>query len=265
MKKYAKKILISALSLLCFSCFAQSAAEKAQNEKLENALKLLPARTRSEITIKADSPSVLKTEFFSDLKKVLAADTDDLLRLVDKTHPLVPESYKAPDIVSLTQNEFYSIGRNDLSLRVPVEAALRTMGAAAKKDGITLLASSSYRSYEYQVQVYTRIVREIGKEAADRESAMPGKSQHQLGAVVDFGSITDEYAQTRAGRWLLANAPKYGWSISFPDGYEDATGYRWECWHYRYVGIEACKFQKKYFNDIQQFMLEFIDAWKKLN
>ena len=79
---------------------------------------------------------------------------------------------------------------------------------------------------------------------------------------MDFGSITDEFAQTKQGRWLSANAGTYGWSLSFPDGYEDVTGYRWECWHYRYIGVEAVEFQRKWFSDVQQFMLEFIHAWR---
>jgi D-alanyl-D-alanine carboxypeptidase len=50
--------------------------------------------------------------------------------------------------------------------------------------------------------------------------------------------------------------------LSFPNGYEDVTGFRYECWHYRFIGVKACELQQKYFNNIQQFMIEFIDAWK---
>jgi D-alanyl-D-alanine carboxypeptidase len=64
------------------------------------------------------------------------------------------------------------------------------------------------------------------------------------------------------GKWMYAHAEEYGWSLSFPQGYEDATGYRWECWHFRYIGKAACMFQKKYFNNVQQFMIEFIHAWQ---
>ena len=127
-----------------------------------------------------------------------------------------------------------------------------------------MVASSTYRSYDYQKTVYERNVRQMGKEAADRESAAPGTSQHQLGTVVDFGSITDEFIETPAGQWLDKNASDYGWSLSFPQGYEDVTGYRWECWHYRYIGTEATAFQKKWFSNIQQFMMEFIHAWKSV-
>ena len=139
---------------------------------------------------------------------------------------------------------------------------LAVLGDAAKQDGIRLDVSSTYRSYKYQERLYARNVAQMGQEAADRESARPGSSQHQLGIAVDFGSVTDDYADTLGGKWLSNNASKYGWSLSFPNGYEDVTGFRYECWHYRFIGVKACELQSKYFNNIQQYMIEFIDAWK---
>ena len=123
--------------------------------------------------------------------------------------------------------------------------------------------SSAYRSYSYQERLFNNYVRVDGIEAAERYSARPGTSQHQLGMAIDFGSITDDFAETKMGRWVYNNAARFGWTLSFPKGYEDITGYQWECWHFRYVGISAAKMQKKYFCDIQQYMLEFIDLWQK--
>jgi D-alanyl-D-alanine carboxypeptidase len=111
------------------------------------------------------------------------------------------------------------------------------------------------------VQVYNREVREYGQEAADRESARPGTSQHQTGLVVDFAPIGDEFAKTAASAWLVKNAARFGWSLSFPDGYEQVTGYRWESWHYRYVGKELADFINRYFDGIQQYALQFILSW----
>ena len=224
-------------------------------EKLQRVFDSLSQRTRDGI-VNGDAQ-----EFLADLQQVLAADTDDLLTLVDKKHYLAADFVPA-DIVALRPNDFYLLNRNDLSLRQPVEQALRKMALAAKTEGINLVVSSTYRSYDYQKNLYERNVRQLGKAVADRESAPPGASQHQLGVAVDFGSITDEFAQTKQGRWLAENAGDYGWSLSFPDGYEDVTGYRWECWHFRYLGIPAVEFQRKWFSDVQQFMLEFIHAWK---
>ena len=102
-----------------------------------------------------------------------------------------------------------------------------------------------------------------GLEEAERYSARPGTSQHQLGLAVDFGSITEDWGDTQMGKWVYGHASDYGWSLSFPKGYEDITGYMWECWHFRYIGKMACQFQKKWFGDIQQFMLEFIHMWQE--
>jgi D-alanyl-D-alanine carboxypeptidase len=179
---------------------------------------------------------------------------------VDKNHAL-PDGYAPDDLVKL-EGPSYRVSRKDLMLRREAAAALEAMAAEARAEGLMLTASSSYRSYEYQVSVYERNVKESGQEQADRESARPGHSQHQLGLAVDFGSITDEFARTGEGRWMLANAGRFGWSLSFPDGYEELTGYRWESWHYRYVGRELCHFIDAYFGGIQQYALQFIHEWE---
>ncbi len=201
-------------------------------------------------------------EFLQDLQEVLDAETNDLLILVDKQHPL-SEHYVPKEIIPLSKKRSYALNRADLSLTKQAEAALQRMAAAARNDGVTLLVSSSYRTYLYQKNLFNRYIREAGEKEAERFSARPGTSQHQLGTVVDFGSITDAFAATKAGKWVYKHASEYGWSLSFPKGYEKVTGYIWESWHYRYIGKEACAFQKKWFGDIQQYMLEFIDAWKK--
>jgi D-alanyl-D-alanine carboxypeptidase len=149
-------------------------------------------------------------------------------------------------------------------LRRDAAESLGEMAVAARSGGVTLIASSAYRSYSYQEEVYNRNVREMGREAADRESARPGFSQHQTGLALDFGSIDDSFAQTAAGRWMTANAARFGWSLSFPDGYEAVTGYRWESWHYRYVGKELAAFIYHYFDDIQQYALRFLYEWEQI-
>jgi D-alanyl-D-alanine carboxypeptidase len=180
----------------------------------------------------------------------------DLLVLVDKSH-LLASDYVPPDLVKLTAYSL-SLSRNDLRLRASIMPAVLDMAAAARAEGTTLVFSSSYRSFAYQKVVYEREVKTYGQETADRESAHPGASQHQLGTAMDFGSITDEFADTRAGKWLAAHAWEYGFSLSYPDGYEKVTGYRHESWHYRYITRPAARLQKEYFGDIQQYLLEFL-------
>jgi len=199
--------------------------------------------------------------FILDLFEIL--QTDPYLRvLVDKEHSL-EESYEPEDLTELI-NGSYRVNRTGLFLRKAAAASLEEMAVAARNEGLTLVASSAYRSFNYQVQLYEHNVKEMGQQAADRESAKPGHSQHQLGLVIDFGSITDTFARTPEGIWLFANASHFGWSLSYPEGYEDVTGYRWECWHYRYVGRELSEFIDNYFNGIQQYALRFIHEFTRL-
>jgi D-alanyl-D-alanine carboxypeptidase len=205
----------------------------------------------------ANNPAIIL-----DLYSILQEDPY-LWVLVDKEHSL-SQDYEPDDLIEL-MNSTYLVNRNGLFLRKPAVESLEEMSAAAKKEGITLVASSAYRSYSDQVQVYECNVAQMGKEAADRESARAGHSQHQLGLVIDFGSITDAFAKTPQGIWIAANASRFGWSLSFPDGYEEITGYRWESWHYRYVGKELAEFIDTYFDGIQQYALRFIHEWTKIN
>jgi D-alanyl-D-alanine carboxypeptidase len=202
-----------------------------------------------------------ESAFMQELSAILQGDRYIRL-LVDKQHPL-PDGYEPQDLIELSAGD-YQIARRGLMLRRPAVDALQSMAQAAKSANVTLQASSTYRSYTYQVDVYARNVRELGQAVADRESARPGYSQHQTGLVIDFGSIDDSFARTSAGRWMQTNASRFGWSLSFPDGYEAATGYRWESWHYRYVGTDLARFIDQYFEGIQQYALRFIYEWEKI-
>lgn len=236
----------------------------AREKKAREILSRMGGRARSEI-----SEAIIGDikNFLAALDDALAADEPSaardlpLLCLIDKSHP-VPRDYEPAGLVKLERNDLFNINRNDLSLRPEAYDALLALARAAKADGVTLLVSSTYRSYDYQKTVYERWVKIDGQEEADRESARPGTSQHQLGCAIDFGSITDDFARTKMGKWLYARAAEFGWSLSFPLEYEDVTGYRWECWHFRYIGAKARALQKKYFNDVQQYMMEFICEWK---
>jgi D-alanyl-D-alanine carboxypeptidase len=200
--------------------------------------------------------------FLAQLKKILVNDDPYLRILVDKQHPL-PENYEPDDLIELRYQSYRAGIADVMMLRGKAEAALEEMAAAAKKEGITLTVSSAYRSYQYQIGSFDRWTKRLGLKEAERVSARPGRSQHQLGLVVDFGSITNEFAETAAGKWVKANASRFGWSLSFPRGYEGLTGYAWESWHYRYVGPELCSFIDDWFDGIQQYALRFIHEWEK--
>ena len=103
----------------------------------------------------------------------------------------------------------------------------------------------------------TRALKTQPREEAVRTLAPPGHSQHQLGTAIDFGSIDVSFARTPAGQWLLANAWRYGFSLSYPEGQEALTGYSWEPWHYRYVGRAAAGLIQEFFAGRQQEFLSF--------
>jgi D-alanyl-D-alanine carboxypeptidase len=199
--------------------------------------------------------------FLAQLEKILDNDDFYLRALVDKQHPL-PDSYEPEDLIELRYQSYRAGIADVMMLRRPAEAALEEMAAAAKKERLTLTVSSAYRSYQYQIGSFDRWTKRLGLAEAERVSARPGRSQHQLGLVVDFGSITNEFAETAAGIWVKANASRFGWSLSFPRGYEALTGYAWESWHYRYVGQELCSFIDTWFGGIQQHALRFIYEWE---
>ena len=223
----------------------------------------MSARAKEAICVTEEN----KTEFIKDLyaileeEKTFRADDKSLFFLIDKKHT-ASSSYAPKDLVFLKKNSLFDLNKDGMEIRPEAYSALNEMAQAALNDGIRLLVSSVYRSYSYQENLFNYWVSVDGLEEAERESARPGTSQHQLGTAVDFGSISDDFDKTQMGQWIYKNAADYGWSLSFPKGYEDVTGYRWECWHFRYIGKNACRFQQKWFGGIQQFMLEFIDCWK---
>jgi D-alanyl-D-alanine carboxypeptidase len=226
-----------------------SAQFSLSREDLQEMTSALPRRLQDRILARPK-------DFLQMVGKVLDEPADFVL-LVDKRHPL-PSDYAPPDLVRLHKDYNLDVPLADVSVRKAIMPAVLEMTDAARADGVTLVFSSGYRSYEYQISVYAREVKMYGKETADRESAQAGMSQHQLGTAIDFGSITNTFADTRAGKWIAAHAWEYGFSLSYPRGYEELTGYRYESWHYRYITRAGTLIQREFFDDVQQYLVEFL-------
>ncbi len=127
---------------------------------------------------------------------------------------------------------------------VEARVAFGEMAAAARKAGYELTAFSTFRSFDYQTSLYNRYVERDGKANADRYSARPGYSEHQTGLAFDIGEVnredlwlTSEFGESEAGKWLVGNAHNYGFILRYPQGKEHITGYMYESWHFRYLGI----------------------------
>jgi len=210
----------------------------------------LPSRIREHIHIDLAESG----EFLSALLLILEEEPNKRV-LVDKSHSL-GSNYEPLDLVDITSGR--EIITNLMLTRDAYEA-VNGMISAAASEGHTLYVISAYRSYEHQGRTYVYWVAQEGQEEADRISARPGLSQHQLGLTVDLNMLDNELALTPEGIWLAENASRFGWSLSYPDGYEEVTGYAYESWHHRYVGKNVCAFIDKYFNSIQQYALMFIN------
>ena len=116
--------------------------------------------------------------------------------------------------------------------------ALWVMISAAAEEGLSLWARSGFRSYNDQLWQYNVYAERDGAAVADTYSARPGHSEHQSGLAFDMNSLDRAFANTAEGQWLAANSYKYGFIIRYPAGKEHITGYMYEPWHVRYVGVE---------------------------
>ncbi|MDM5335383.1 M15 family metallopeptidase [Ureibacillus composti] len=144
---------------------------------------------------------------------------------------------------------------------VDARAAFELMAGDARKAGFEIVAFSTYRSYEYQQTLYNNYVERDGKENADRYSARPGYSEHQTGLAFDIGEVgredlwlTSEFGETEAGKWLVNNAHKYGFILRYPQGKEKITGYMYESWHFRYLGIQLATDVKKSSLTLEEYL-----------
>jgi D-alanyl-D-alanine carboxypeptidase len=158
--------------------------------------------------------------------------------LLDMTYRL-SSTYKPTDLRSTS----YAGLNSGFLVRAHVIADLKSMAAAARAAGARLAVQSAYRSYATQKATFDYWVRVHGYAVAVKESARAGHSEHQLGTTVDFRSYGGaapwdykDWANTKAGTWLKANAWKYGFIMSYPKGKTTLTCYTYEPWHYRYVG-----------------------------
>lgn len=163
------------------------------------------------------------------------------LALVDTMFRL-PAEFEPSDLVSVRPAGL----SDDRTLRAAVVADLAELLAAAEGAGLRFELQSAYRSFAYQEQVFSDWVRAEGRELALLTSARAGHSEHQLGTAIDLRSaggpapwLLADWAETPEGSWLEANAWRFGFVMSYPQGREDLTCYAYEPWHYRWLGRDA--------------------------
>ena len=190
----------------------------------------------------------LDKNFYEDTEK--ANTTLDTTLLVNK-HYLLDKDYIPDDLVNVSQN--YAWGEvGSQKVREVAYNAFLDMWNAANEEGYYLMINSSYRSYEDQEIVYNNYKNSSGERFADSIAARPGSSEHQTGLALDIFSKTNTnkntFSQTDEAKWLKENAHNYGFILRYPEDKVDITGYSFESWHYRYVGVDIATYI--YENDI---------------
>ncbi|MBR6044279.1 MAG: D-alanyl-D-alanine carboxypeptidase family protein [Ruminococcus sp.] len=143
----------------------------------------------------------------------------------------------------LVVNKTYSLPRTYApgGLAPEAEAAFNQMANDSWGEGIGLFICSGYRTYQEQEEVYNRYANERGTEEADKVSSRPGHSEHQSGLSMDINTTDYWFVGTPQQLWLEAHCADYGFIIRFPEGKESYTGFEYEPWHIRYVGVELAK------------------------
>lgn len=161
---------------------------------------------------------------------------------------LLPSTYVPKDLTEPKVR--FSHGEHDdkRKLRKVAAKALEKMFHAAEKDKIILYGVSGYRSYKRQESIYNRNVSLHGKKATDALSAKPGSSEHQTGLTIDISTasvnclLTERLGDTKEGKWIAKNAHKYGYIVRYPKNKSKITGYSYEPWHIRYVGVPVATY-----------------------
>jgi len=201
------------------------------------------------VPVGKDKPK--KQKFYEDVQVVDEKGANSYQVLVNKNFALsdqyAPQDMRVLQVMDANQNLNLTIKLRSRAADM-VEALFL---AAAEEEGLELLAVSGYRSYVHQEDLYEYYVHTHGKREADRFSARPGHSEHQTGLAIDVsspsleGRIDEAFGETAEGIWLVENAARFGFIIRYPEDREKDTGFMYEPWHLRYVGIAAAQIIKQ--------------------
>lgn len=167
-----------------------------------------------------------------------------ILTKVGKVFDPLPDGYVPPSLTEISRT-LPTMGI--VCVRGDVAPFLKAMFDAAAKDGARLMVTSGYRTPEIQQYLYD-FWKDVDGSVVVNEVATPRQSEHELGSTVDltdessaFVSVNDNFATSTGGIWLRDNAYKYGFTMSFPEGFQQVFGYRFEPWHWRFVGVTIAK------------------------
>ncbi len=206
-----------------------------------------PTRDSTPVPTATTEPSASPTAISSPTPAPTYGPTlpcDDIFVPVNKERSL-PVDCAPAELVALPGDMAYVVGL-PIILRPEVAAAMEEMLLAAREEGFVMVVRSAYRGYSDQEWIYQNNVEVYGQDYADRSSARAGHSEHQLGTTADVTSQSNNYElegfeNTPEAGWIAANAYRFGFVISYPEGKEEVTGYVYEPWHLRFVGPDIAE------------------------
>ena len=168
---------------------------------------------------------------------------NDQMVLCNKYNKL-PDDFVPGNLVQVPDGYYVNDGK-DYRIDETVMSCFKSMADDAKDQGIGLKIISGYRSNDYQANLHKSSAARNGKEYADKYVARPGHSEHETGLAIDINSVSSHFENTESFRWLQDNAHLYGFILRYPKGKEHITGFGYEPWHYRFVGIEIASLIKE--------------------
>lgn len=190
-----------------------------------------------------------KASYFTLLLK----NGEYIFNLINKENTV--DEYIPSDLVELS-----SLGAPGKEIREIVRGPLKNMLKDSTEASLSIKVLSAYRSHEKQNRLFSWYKKRF--RDVERFSAEAGHSEHQLGTTIDFGvgnpaiDFKEAFANTPEGKWLHGNAWRYGFMMSYPEGYEEVTGYIYEPWHYRYIGREAAREARQLGLTLQEYLIQ---------
>lgn len=181
---------------------------------------------------------LLENNFYKDINTIYDPSSYDFL--VNKNNKLTSD-YIPNDLEMIDIN--YSC--KDKYLRQEARINFENMAKKAKEENYNIVAVSTFRSYEYQEKLYNNYVSDKGFYYADMASARAGHSEHQTGLAVDVADLSldyDNFESTKEFIWMKDNAHKFGFILRYPKASFHITGFKYEPWHYRYVGVDIATY-----------------------
>lgn len=174
-------------------------------------------------------------------------------------------NYEPNDLEEIDSRYFINGNNNVRFLRKEAKVAFEKLSNDSIANGTPVYGQSGYRSYNKQNELFNNAIKNDGYEIAINDTAKPGHSEHQTGLTIDVSSTKSgnmlNFEKTKSFEWMNDNAYKYGFILRYPKNKSHITGFIYESWHYRYVGIDIATDMHNNYSDLtyEEYFYKFLD------